>query len=1093
MASLGKFTNSFISGVNENTLALANLNFDFSIIKLEAPKEYTALGKALGGARKENAEYGATHRTARKLGALFEALIPPIPRIVAAYGKRSSQIIQAPGANPSGNVESHGAFADFVGADATSIWAAATSGGTAIGIHLLACMLARAFTDPAQATSVWAELVSNRQREIMQEAQNPMLNLAHIAAVNAANQQISRDDLRRWDASARAWLQTADGAMHKECIQLKLILKNISLPVTAGANLYRDVIRAWKQAMVGLECLLKGEPQSVTDGAILLAISAWHIFPNLIVLGRETKNIHFGDSVMPPEGVLTIGITTDREGDDLNSGIYWSVALSHYRYYGKPMQATGKADTRLTMDELHLVALGSLLRTWSAPRAQFELSARWFVALWECVGRVKDSLRPPQWLEIVANAAARFIGATGTVKKEFSSLIDFGYRRGRNFLVRSSLHSSWVPWFGLRCRHILESLRSEDAETCAVEYMRQLASFGGLEPDQALITYISQGGETIKKVQVHTYYTAAVRPNLKTDEATSSPSLSNAPGLKDDDLDPKAQEDPKTRDSVSNFTKTAVSPSPKEPDCFSRLSSCFHRSWSNAWPMEQDRATWDVAGLNHITDPLITPNLILGKGGLAKRHLTLPLQLNCYHFSRNTNSVLYDCHAVLANHLGWFSVDRPQFSKCFTDPSDTVRLYITEFKDGDQEVFETAITRIRSAKSFPLVSLDESISILTSSGNQPDSKKLDPLLLWQYLEGPDPSDPRSSMNPALGLMENERRQIQSISRALSSLAFAQQIYKHLDGATVSSTIVERGIYDAKWGMKLNQAHQFTKSTVFSCIAMMETGQVNLDGSRLNDVFALSYGNSLFVSSRLLSDPYANTPDHAVTRIVGNVGRPGLSLLVPPTTEALVRPLSSSYRAVNYEPFDGNREDNFKGTTLHLSFTSHEFPLDYGATGIIDHQVFLVESVISVHDAGQWVGDLDILKVFGERNHRLPTSRPRRRGVCQHDDIVKQAVLDDLSTIDTWEEVLDTPPSIGVIRAHKNWPGRLAASVIPTQKLADDDITFDETNHPENNIPSLHSPRAIVLENGTDTCWVCVYRRVQKMLPKNPQSQVFLVA
>ncbi|OTA56012.1 hypothetical protein K449DRAFT_356801 [Hypoxylon sp. EC38] len=1041
MASLGKITNSLISGANENTIALANLNFDFSIIKLEAPKEYTALGKALGGSRRENAEYGSTHRTARKLGALFEALIPPIPRIVTAYGIRSSQIIQTPGLNPSGNVEHHGAFAEFVGADATSIWAAATSGGTAIGIHLLACMLARAFSDPAQATSVWAELVSDRQREIMHEAQNPILNLAQIAAVNAANQQISRDDLRCWDASVRAWLQTADSAMQKECIQLKLILKNISLPVTAGANLYRDVIRAWKQALVGLECLLKGEPQSVTDGAILLAISAWHIFPNLIVLGHEIKKIDFGDSVMPPEGLLTIGITTVREGNDSNSGIYWSVALSHYRYYGKPMQATGKADTRLTMDELHLVALGSLLRTWSVPRAQFELSAQWFVALWKCVNRVKGSLHPPQWLGVIVNAARQFIEATGTLKKEFASLIDFGYRRGRNFLVRSSAHSSSVPWFGLRCRHILESLSSEDAENCAVEYMRQLAKYGGLDPDKTLITYTCTAErlredvssttfpieeDLMGKIDIDSYYTAVARWNPMVP-------------------------------STSSWRENAELGPRGGSARVRRPSSWEHRSWTTSQVSSQ-----------------------------AERN-----RLTSYHLSRNENSVLCDCLAILPVDLNWFRTSPTQFRKCFTDDLNMIRLYIAGLKDGDERKFETAIARIRSGKSDPLVDLDEAISF-TLEDWEPNSKKLNPLLLWQYLEGLDPSDPRCWMKPVLNLMENERKGMESISEALKSLDFAQRLYKGLDGATVSSAIVERGIYDAKWGVRFNQVHQFTRSAVFSCIAMMETGQVNLDASKLDHVFALSYGNSLFVSSRLLSDPYKNAPDHAVTRIVGNVGRPGLSLLVPPGTEPLVRPLSTSYRAVNYEPFDGNREDNFKGTTLHLSFTSHEFPLDYGATGIIDHQVFLVESVISVHDAGQWVADLDVSKLFDERKHRIPISRPRRRGICQHGDDAKQLALNEFSSIDTWEEILDTPPSIGIIRAHKNWPGRLAASIVPFQKLADDVANSDETNSPENNNSSLYSQRAIVLENGDDTCWACVHWRLQKMLAKDTPSQVYLV-
>jgi hypothetical protein len=150
MASFGKITNSLVTGVSENTLALANLNFDFSLVKVQAPEEYSAVGCALGSSRRENAEYGTSHRTARKLGALFEALVPSVPTLIAAYGTRSSEIIQSPGLNPSGSPQSHGAFAAFVGADATSIWAAATSSTTAIGLHLLACLLARSFNDPAQ-------------------------------------------------------------------------------------------------------------------------------------------------------------------------------------------------------------------------------------------------------------------------------------------------------------------------------------------------------------------------------------------------------------------------------------------------------------------------------------------------------------------------------------------------------------------------------------------------------------------------------------------------------------------------------------------------------------------------------------------------------------------------------------------------------------------------------------------------------------------------------------------------------------------------------------------------------------------------------
>src|ERR1700722_1725491 len=144
MASLGRIANSVLSGVNENTFTLANLNFDFSLVTLQAPAEYSAIGRALAPDRRQNAEHGKSHKTARKLGALFERLIPQAPKLFDAYGRRASEIMETPGVNPPGT-DQHGPFAAFVGADGTSIWAAATSGGASIAIHLLACLLARSF------------------------------------------------------------------------------------------------------------------------------------------------------------------------------------------------------------------------------------------------------------------------------------------------------------------------------------------------------------------------------------------------------------------------------------------------------------------------------------------------------------------------------------------------------------------------------------------------------------------------------------------------------------------------------------------------------------------------------------------------------------------------------------------------------------------------------------------------------------------------------------------------------------------------------------------------------------------------------------
>lgn len=83
---------SIVSGTVENTLALAHLNFDFTLVKVEVPQEYQGLRNALSKRRVENAEEGPLHRTARKLGALIEQILPPIKTLIKAYGIRVSEI-----------------------------------------------------------------------------------------------------------------------------------------------------------------------------------------------------------------------------------------------------------------------------------------------------------------------------------------------------------------------------------------------------------------------------------------------------------------------------------------------------------------------------------------------------------------------------------------------------------------------------------------------------------------------------------------------------------------------------------------------------------------------------------------------------------------------------------------------------------------------------------------------------------------------------------------------------------------------------------------------------------------------------------------
>lgn len=127
MPSIRNITTVLLTVPNEITVVAANFNANFSLTKMEAPKEFHGLRDVLSRTRHREAEEGVPHITARTLGALFESAIPPIPLLSTAYGKRVSEISQSLEATPQDAFPA-GLFSDRAGPDGTSVWAAATSG-----------------------------------------------------------------------------------------------------------------------------------------------------------------------------------------------------------------------------------------------------------------------------------------------------------------------------------------------------------------------------------------------------------------------------------------------------------------------------------------------------------------------------------------------------------------------------------------------------------------------------------------------------------------------------------------------------------------------------------------------------------------------------------------------------------------------------------------------------------------------------------------------------------------------------------------------------------------------------------------------------
>lgn len=284
---------SGVTGSNENTLALVNFNVDFSLLKITPPREFLDVGNSLSVCRKQEAEEGHIHQTARRLGVIFEHILPSTPQLIRHYGTRTSQIAQSVTLRtPRGG----GLFSKQVGVDGASIWAAATSSSGALQVHLLACMLARIW-DQTDAISIWEELLNSRKAEVKETLQQDG-NLSMAAwSAHASLQSITRKQLGEWDSSARAWLRTADRSpiVLVRQNQLDQIVSKTRNQVNDREVLYGSVIETWKTALTGVERLLEGSPQEMQTGEILLGLHAWHLYPDINLLGDPDILADFSD------------------------------------------------------------------------------------------------------------------------------------------------------------------------------------------------------------------------------------------------------------------------------------------------------------------------------------------------------------------------------------------------------------------------------------------------------------------------------------------------------------------------------------------------------------------------------------------------------------------------------------------------------------------------------------------------------------------------------------------------------------------------------------------------------------------------------
>jgi hypothetical protein len=226
--------------------------------------------------------------------------------------------------------------------------------------------------------------------------------------------------------------------------------------------------------------------------------------------------------------------------------------------------------------------------------------------------------------------------------------------------------------------------------------------------------------------------------------------------------------------------------------------------------------------------------------------------------------------------------------------------------------------------------------------------------------------------------------------------------------------------------------------------MFESGTCNIDPRTLSEAFAMSSGNSLYVAGALLCDPIEETNCMEIRRVIGNIGRSGITFLISPPEVKQRDADPEKWMQINHHPFDGKQENHFKQTSVHLSFTEYEIPLiaEDNPHHIIDKSAILVETLISVYDRGTWVAEIDLLKASRSTLYRVQqpprtsTHEPERTENFPNGHVISydqaRAEFPQLAavSVENWDELIEAPSTGKIaVRAHKNWLARLAAMAV----------------------------------------------------------------
>ena len=663
--------------------------------------------------------------------------------------------------------------------------------------------------------------------------------------------------------------------------------------------------------MTAMDNLIQGKPQRVQSGAILLALSAWHLYPDISVQSTSLQFIKQADPLVDQGGIITVGI--QKRTNDSDDGVYWSLPLAHLRFYGKPVvttQQNGISHTQINYAQLLCVVLGSLFGFWRILERDVDIAAEIICRLagaYKAFARGNSGIEywrlPTRGMGILDRAAQLYLSSQGSLRDEYARLLAYGRRRCSTFLAYKDDRP--LQFYGLaNVPTALRLFRSCAARRILgkhVDFLHQWTYKRKIDLTGAIICYKNDG---------------------------------------------------------NSFSCTSVS-----------------ESW-----MSVERKLPDAQISSH------QPSLHWCASGTANEKNTFGERLVAQEISGR-----------------------------FLAPGPGEQPILHELMCGDP--FVAAIYRpIRP--QYQTNARDWSIRPKEFLGLLQDGFLSDELLSAEI----DIYDTTAVSH--------------RFTSSLRALDVAGRIYEHLPDAKIDIQVCLRSLHASRYALRLqteilrtgteqqsiSDMARVSLKLAFSCVILFQTGSVNVDPEYLNGAMAISHSDSIFAAQSILVDPSHLDTISPIRHIIGNIGKPGLVILMPPQTPGVRERSPGDWRVVNHAPFDGKYENNFGSTSLNLAFTGYTLAIDVGERGSLTHEAHIVETVISVYDAGEWVADLDVLKAISQYEH----------GWTDHAHTGTKITLPPLVSIDNWQEILDNPESSAVVRACGNEQARLAIATVASQ-------------------------------------------------------------